>query len=70
MTWKLLIVASVLSTVAACSGGPYDENPAYYNGPYYGNPGYVGGVFFLGGGEEGRGSRGGGEGGHNGWGHR
>jgi hypothetical protein len=70
MIWKLPIVASALLMVVACVAGPYDQNPSYYNGAYYGNPGYVGGVFFLGGGEEGRGGRGGDDGGRNGWGRR
>jgi hypothetical protein len=47
MTFKLIIIAGVLLTVAACVVIPFGEGPAYYSGGggYYGNGGY-GGVYY------------------------
>jgi hypothetical protein len=47
MTFKLIIVAGALLTVAACVVIPFGEGPAYYSGGggYYSNGGY-GGVYY------------------------
>jgi hypothetical protein len=53
MTFKLIIIAGVFLTVAACVVSPYGEGPAYYGGGgggyyaggYYSSNGYGGGYY-------------------------